>query len=177
VTATVLQPPRTTPISPADWSIHSSADPRVGKSLARNMRIRAKSSLTSVNRKRQRRTDCRCSIGDGADLAGLWDMPIGAAFPLVGGRGMLTSQKSSSPSKATGSKRSNNVSLGGTRIRGISYLEIIADGRHVCVSFGEDNSLARAVRGYLRKPTVLNVTSAPRMTIGCRGSRALALDE
>jgi len=56
-----------------------------------------------VNRKRQRRTDCRCGIGDGADLAGLWDMPIGAALLLVGCRGMLTSQMPSSPSKATGS--------------------------------------------------------------------------
>ena len=42
--------------------------------------------------------------------------------------------------------------------------DIIADFRHVCVSFGEDNSLARAVRGQ-SEPTVLSVTSAPRMTI------------
>jgi hypothetical protein len=34
------------------------------------MRIPAKSSLASVNRKGDGRTDCRCGIGDGADLKG-----------------------------------------------------------------------------------------------------------
>lgn len=42
--------------------------------------------------------------------------------------------------------------------------DIIADFWHVCVSFGEDSSLARAVRGQ-SEPTVLSVTSTPRMTI------------
>ena len=43
-------------------------------------------------------------------------------------------------------------------------VDMIADFRHVRVSFGEDNSLARAVRGP-SEPTMLSVMSAPKMTI------------